>query len=182
MIPEFKFALDPRLNQWCDEYNKTHDNKLSPQDFLPYKAHNNDDANLCYDVRCAEPDGIILFPDRYYKVSLGFRYFPEPFWAMKLKTRSGSFWKKNLHVMPGEIDSHFEGMNMVLFQFILGDRLFKEGLADCQIEFGERIAQIEPCRIQPMKVTEISNEEIDALYAKRQGKRGTGGFNSTGNK
>ncbi len=158
-IPVFRFALRDGLDE----------------QFLPTRAHEIDTG---WDVRCAEPQGVLLSPGQYTKISLGFRAFPPPGWWCELKPRSSTFAKKRLHSLYGTIDEGFENEWMFACQYIPS---FAEQEDQCFIDFGERIGQIIPVRREIMIVESVTNEELDQLYAERAGVRGTGGFGSTGN-
>jgi dUTPase len=54
------------------------------------------------------------------------------------------------------------------------------GQAPLVIEKGERIGQLIPVKRQEMRVSALSNEELDAAFKERGLKRGAGGFGSTG--
>jgi len=50
------------------------------------------------------------------------------------------------------------------------------------INFGDALGQIIPVERKEMKVTEVTNEEYDALCKDRNAQRGAGGFGSTDKK
>ncbi len=51
-----------------------------------------------------------------------------------------------------------------------------------RIEFGDRIAQIMPVKLELMNVESVTNEEYDRLCKERNLSRGAGGFGSSGDK
>lgn len=191
-VPEFKFALREDL-------------KNNPE-FLPTKSNPTDTG---FDVRCADPDGIILKPFEYYKISLGFRIFAPEGWWLDLHPRSSSFFKKHLSALYGVIDETFTLEAAFLATYLPANvwipvwdmtdfpekkrvNFYKQQgnflnnpqhiihVDDApRIEFGERIGQLIPVRRQEMSVSEISNEEFEELV---QARGGRDGFGSTGNK
>jgi dUTP pyrophosphatase len=173
-IPDFKFALRDDL-------------KDNPE-FLPSKANNSDTG---YDIRAASRETIITYPNQYLMIPLGFRVFsPEGYW-LKLVPRSSTFIKKHLHALYGTIDQDWAGECCFCCQFILGTKIVDMVGVSAQIqetfntnihkiEFGDRIGQLIPVRRQEMGIQQVSNEEIDKLYAERNSSRKDGGFGSTG--
>jgi dUTPase len=169
-IPTFKFALQDGLDD----------------SFLPTKATKNDTG---WDVRCAEPNGIKLYPFNYAKISLGFKIFAPSGWWISLKPRSSSFIKKQLHALYGTIDEEFPHVCMFCCQYIPDDINYND-LKNTRdsiehqyrrvltIEYGERIGQIIPVRRQEMVVEKISNEELEILNNNRNSER-NGGFGSS---
>lgn len=157
--PEFKFALREDLS--------------GDLRFLPSREH---DTDTGWDVCCAEPNGVTLYPNQYGKIRLGFRMFTPPGWWVELRPRSSTHAKKHLNCLYGVLDEGWEGECILSAQWLpeldMSDSLI--------ITFGEKIAQIIPVRRQEMVVTSISNEEFNRLCADRGGKRGAGGFGSTG--
>jgi dUTPase len=142
--------------------------------FLPTKQHESDTG---WDVCCAEREGVWFKPFESATIRLGFRaYFPPNWWA-ELRPRSSTFVKKHLHALYGVIDEGFENEWMFACQYMP-----PEGADDLFVEFGERIGQIIPVRRESMLIKSVSNEMIDAMFAERAGRRGTGGFGSTGHK
>jgi len=167
-IPTYKFALREDL--------KDH------PEFLPTRA---EPLASGWDVRCAEPNGVILNPGQKAKIRLGFRGFCPPGWWYELKVRSSSFAKKDLHSLYGTIDEGFEGELLLAVQFIpewnnlpYGHISFNQSNT-LNINFGEPIAQIIPVKRQEMNVELISNQEYDRLSAERNSVRKAGGFGST---
>ena len=179
-VPEFFFALRDDLQFHCDEFNKTvteEVNKITPQHFLPTRA---DPESTGYDVRCAAPDGVILTPECYIKMPLGFRMFAPKGWWLQLAPRSSAFLKSHIHALYGVIDETFENEMIFAGQYIpdacqLLNVNFKK-----VIKFGERIAQLMPVERQDMNCRIVTNSEYTALTMARNGARGTGGFGSTG--
>ena len=155
-IPEFKFCL--------------RDDLKDRSEFLPTKS---EPFATGWDVRCAEPDGINLLDGDYYKIRLGFRVFAPPGWWLFLLPRSSAFFKKHLHPLYGVVDNQFENEVCWVAQY-----LPQRGSAS--IEFGERIGQIIPFRLENMKVSNVTKEEYDELCKYRNGTRGTGGFGASG--
>ena len=172
-VPEFAFALREDLKD-----------KL---EFLPTKAYPTDTG---WDVRCAEPDGVLFVPFEYKKIRLGIRSFcPDEFWY-ELKPRSSTFGKKYLHCLYGTIDQTWEGELLLACQYLPPLSLVKNydkfDYVDIDqkeyylnIPFGEKIAQIIPVHRQKIVMSQVSNEEIDKLFAERNAARKTGGFGST---
>lgn len=163
MTPTFKFAVREDLKD--SEFN-----------FLPTKS---DEGAACYDVRCAEPEGVIVKPGEYCKIRLGFRMFAPPDYWLEVRPRSSSFAKKYLHSLYGVIDFNFENELLWLAKYDPG---FPNKHMNLKIEFGEKIAQVRPVKLQEMVVEGVSGEEYDRLCKERNGTRGLGGFGSTGDK
>lgn len=182
-IPKYLFALREDL-------------KDKPE-FLPTRGEPKASG---WDVRCAEPDGIILKPGQKAKIRLGFRGFCPDGWWYELNCRSSSFAKKDLHSLYGKIDECFENELVFAAQYLPQWQLTAAGLVrygdftsiansdlvsnipKLRIEFGEAIGQIIPVRRQEMLVEQVSNEEYDKLCKERNGIRGAGGFGSTDKK
>lgn len=188
-IPEFKFALREDLQD--------------KPEFLPARANPTDTG---YDVKCANPEGVILKPFEYFKVQLGFRIFAPKGWWLSLHPRSSAFFKKHLNVLYGVIDEAFsleaaflgmylketvwepvysvEDKNQINFfkqeeSYLFSPQKVIHTEDAPKIEFGERIGQLIPFERQDMLVSQISNEEFDELVRVRGGR---GGFGSTGEK
>lgn len=160
-LPKFSFALRADL---------TEDRR-----FLPTKA---EPLSTGYDCRAAQIDqkDIILRPGQYIKIPLGFRSFCPQGWWYELVPRSSSFVKKSLHALYGIIDESWEGETTFVAQYIPD---INSLMQDLTIKFGDAVAQLIPKKLHDIEMGEISNEEIDVLYAKRKGSRGEGGFGST---
>lgn len=172
-VPVFKFAVVDIVKQKGNFTLEGVD--LTPSCFVPKQSREKDTG---YDVRCAEPDGLVIKPGQYVLVRLGFRAFPPDGWWFELNPRSGTHAKKNMHCLYGKIDELWQGELCFSAQAMPDStKLVK----DLRIEYGERIAQIIPVKRVIMLPEEVSNEELEALYAARNGARGTGGFNSSGN-
>ena len=152
-IPEFKFALAEGLGD----------------EFLPKKSFETDTG---WDVCCAEPRGVELFPFEYAKIRLGFKIFTPPGWWVSLHPRSSFFIKRFMHVLIGTIDEEYSQELMLCGQYI------PESKKSLKIGFGDRIGQIIPVKRFEMVVKNISNEEFDDLCRRRDAKR-SGGFGST---
>jgi dUTPase len=169
--PVFKFAIREELAN-CGV------------SFLPKRAT---DRAAAWDVRAAIKEAgkqLIIKPNEYVKIPLGFRAFPPDGWWYELKPRSSTFGKKSLHCLYGTIDEDFEGELLFAAQY-----LPEKGYAYVEtlltpnnlvIEFGEAIGQIIPVRRQDMVVEEISNAEYDRLCKERNATRGAEGFGTTG--
>jgi dUTPase len=174
-IPEYIFALRENLKD--------------KKEFLPTKA---DDKATGWDVRAAlDKSEIEILPFDYVKIPLGIRGFCPDGWWYELKPRSSTFGKKRLHALIGTIDENYEGElifacqyipgNIVKQELVIGDPVYsiKGCIPPLVIAFGEAIGQIIPIKRQDAKMTEASNEELDARYKNRNGTRGVGGFGST---
>jgi len=97
-VPNFIFALREDLEQY------------SKSEFIPERA---DEQATGWDVRCAEPGGVQLYPFEHAKIRLGIRMFAPPEWWLELRPRSSTHAKKHLHSLYGVIDETFE--NEILF-------------------------------------------------------------------
>lgn len=191
-MPDFKFALREDLQN-------------NPE-FLPTKSNPTDTG---YDVRCADPDGVILKPFEYFKISLGFRIFAPEGWWLSLHPRSSTFIKKHINALYGVVDEFFsdtchfcalyipeniwepvydvadypEKKNINFYKqersFLFNPQKVIHVEDAPKIEFGERIGQLIPVKRQEMEVSQISNEEFDRLVSERGGRAG---FGSSGNK
>lgn len=169
-IPVYKFAVREDLVK----------SKIS---FLPTRA---EPLATGWDVRAAfkEPSNkLIIKPNQYIKIPLGFRGFCPEGWWYNLIPRSSSFGKKSLHCLYGVIDETFPQELIFAAQY----RPEKEVIYDDNhmmlpnnliIEFGEAIGQIIPIKRQDMIVEKITNEELDDLFSKRKSIRESG-FGST---
>lgn len=165
--------------------------------FIPTRAT---DKATGWDVRAAlKEEKLVLRPFETAKIPLGIRGFCPDGWWYKLVPRSSTFGKKNLHCLYGTVDEDYEGELIFACQYIpkleldyqfnhgSGDRRknevvewnesFKQTLT---IDFGDALGQIIPEKRQNAQMVQVTNEELDALFATRNGKRGTGGFGSTG--
>jgi len=171
--PEFKFALRKDLE--------------AHPEFLPTRAT---DTDTGWDVRCAERNGNIISPFQYAKIRLGFRVFSPPGWWLELRPRSSSHAKKHLNCLYGVLDEGWQGECMLSAQYLppldlLQDNSygfvgFDNDEPRLKIDFCDKIGQLIPVKRKEMLVTEVSNEEYDRLCKERGGKRGEGGFGSTG--
>ena len=161
-VPTYKFALRQDLEDSGDL-------------FLPKQA---EPLSTGYDVRAAQHDRrtMVLYPGQYFKIPLGFRTYCPSGWWYQLHPRSSSFTKKHMHNLIGTVDESWEGETLFAGQFI-AETLSRE--TSLEIQFGEPIGQLIPCKRQLMVVEKISNEECDRLYQERDGVRKTGGFGST---
>lgn len=182
-IPTYYFALIPGLT----------DKKFIPTRSTP-KATG-------WDVRSTE--NFTIKAGQYVKIPLGIRGFCPDGWWYEIKPRSSSFTKKNLHALYGTIDEDYEGQLVFAAQYLpefefetdvesyVPNSIYPTNTLNYQakttitspnlvINAGEAIAQIIPIKRQEMNIKELTNEELDAKYADRNGQRGTGGFGSTG--
>jgi dUTPase len=181
LIPTFYFAVTECVDKACEDYNSIPMSKRSSdiksESFIPSRS---EPEAACWDVRCAEPDGIALAPEKYIKIPLGFRVFSPQGWWLELRPRSGTLIKKHIHSLYGVIDTNFEGQCFFCGQYMpdadinLNRNNFKK------ICFGERIAQIRPVKLYNMVCKKISNERYDAMGFARNGERGTSGFGGSG--
>lgn len=160
-VPEYKFALVDRVK--------------GDVQFLPNKAEPKANG---WDVRAAIDDDKISIPAfHHFLIPLGIRGFCPDGWGYRLKPRSSTFAKKYLHCLYGEIDETFQGELQLACQYIPHSAAMSP--PTLTINFGDALGQIIPVRRQEMIVSEISNEEYDALCKERNGVRGEGGFGST---
>ncbi len=164
-IPTFKFAIRKNL-----ETNENSDQ------FLPTRS---DPEATGWDVRCAEPNGVLLRPSEYAKIRLGFRTFPPKGWWFELKPRSSTHAKKHLHCLYGTIDETFDLELLFSCQYLPENPSILTN--PIEIEYGEKIGQIIPVKRQEMNVQRVTNEEFDKLCLYRNAQR-KGGFGSTGDK
>lgn len=178
-VPTYKFALREDLK----------DDKR----FLPTRG---EEKATGWDVRAAFPDTdkIIVHPFEQVKIPLGIRGLCPDGWWYEIRPRSSSFAKKNLHALYGVVDETYEGELIFACQYIPVLRVldFQSGLEifgaferwthlpELTINFGDAVGQIVPVKRQEMNVMEINNTTLEAEYASRNGKRGAGGFGSTG--
>lgn len=158
MIPTYKFALREDLK----------DDKR----FLPTRATNKSSG---WDVSCAFEDhkGIIVQPGSYVKIPLGLRCIPQEGFWFELKPRSSTFVKKKMHALYGTVDCDYRDQLYFCAKY--------DGDSVLPLEFGEKIGQIIPVKIQEMEVIDISNEEFDTVCAEEKNDR-KGGFGSTDEK
>lgn len=178
MIPKFHFSISSELVDNLAKHNSIEGNeKFSIEQFLPTRS---DPEATGYDVRCAVLGGVILSPDTYIMVPLGFRMMAPAGWWLQLNPRSSTFAKKHIHALYGVIDETFERELLFAGQYIPNSNELLNDAHPKRIEFGERIGQLIPVRRESMEVSMISSEEMDRLFAIRKGSRGTGGFGSTG--
>lgn len=143
--------------------------------FIPKKANAKDTG---YDVRaCLGKDKkLVVKPGQTVKIPLGFRaYCPDGYW-FQLVPRSSTFAKKSLHALYGTIDETFEGFLVFCAKYLPDDD------KELVIEHGEAIAQIVPYKRQDIYAAHITSDDIEEMYANRNGTRGAGGFGSTDSK
>jgi dUTPase len=167
-IPEYKFAIRDDLSDTKDL-------------FMP---HRGTELSAGWDVKAAMKDRAVLELTwgQYTKIPLGFRTLCPSGWWYELKPRSSTFGKKSLHALYGTIDEDYEGELVFACQYLpeLQSGNLSTSHSSLKIEFGEAIGQIVPVKRAEMSITRISNEEFEALCKERNGKRGAGGFGSTG--
>jgi dUTP pyrophosphatase len=157
-IPKFLFAINEGFSDI----------------YLPTRGT---DRSTGWDVRST--DQLIIRPEEYVKIPLGFRIFCPAGWWMELRPRSSTFAKKSLHALYGVIDEDYEGQCVFAAQYLpkgwMGESSF-----DLEIQEGEAIGQIIPVKRQEMIVERVSNEEYEKICKNRSANRGSGGFGSTG--
>ena len=160
-IPTYHFAVRPDLK---DDAR-----------FVPTRAT---DRATGWDVRAAfKGEKLTLKAGQYAKIPLGIRGFCPNGWWYKLVPRSSTFGKKLLHCLYGTVDEDYEGELIFACQYLPDTTAMGK---DLTIDFAEAIGQIIPEKRQDAKMVQATNEELDALFATRNGARGTGGFGSTG--
>lgn len=164
--------------------------------FLPTRA---EPLATGWDVKACPVDRkpIRIKPFQYVKIDLGFRVKCPDGWWLRLAPRSSSFAKKKMHFLYGTIDNLYSGSMLAAFQYIpeaiinvesnhifgyYGDEhniTSEASFANDElvVEFGESIAQLIPFRLEEMTVNEVSNDEIEKMYAERGVLRD--GFGST---
>jgi dUTPase len=162
-VPKFKFAVRDDLVG-------------SIPSFLPTKGEPHATG---WDVKVAFPNKAphIIRAGMYIKIPLGFRVLPPNGWWLEIRPRSSTFAKKQLHCLYGVIDESYEGECLFACQYLPD---ISSMASDITLQFGEAIGQIIPVKRQEMEIEEATNEQINAAYAARGAKRGTGGFGSTG--
>ena len=146
---------------------------LETSEFIPKKAEPNATG---FDVRACPYDkkDIIVKPNQYVKIPLGFRsYCPDEYW-FQLVPRSSTFAKKSLHALYGTIDETFSG------EIIFCAQYQPNSDQDLVIKYGEAIAQLIPYRRVDTKINIITNEEYNDLCKQRNAIRQSNGFGSTG--
>lgn len=170
--PVYKFALTSELRSACACH------EIKAKDFLPTRPEPEASG---WDVRCADPRGISLKPEHYYKIPLGFRVFCPSGWWAELNPRSSSFIKRHLHSLYGKIDETYPDEWFFLCQYLPDARGIINSAHLKRVEFGDRIGQIMPVRRQDMAIKVISDEEMNAEIKNRNAAR-KGGLGSTGTK
>lgn len=158
MIPEFKFCLE----------------KGASEDFLPTQG---EPTATGYDVKVFLPYGDLeIAPFGTALIPLGLRCFAPEGWWLSLESRSSSFIKKDLLALDGIIDEGYEGDIRFACRYIpkAGDD------SNLILRHGDRLGQLVPVRRQSMNVQQVTPEEFAELCKARGGKRGAGGFGSTG--
>lgn len=118
----------------------------------------------CFDLYCTED--VFLASGETKKLPTGLAFeVPEGF-CMTIYSRSSSFAKLGLTIVPLIVDSDYRGEVLVFARYeerYPGYRLIKKG---------QRIAQFKLERLEPTEIV-----EVDELS---QTARGTGGYGSTG--
>lgn len=172
-MSEFKFSLSPVLMEACKAANK------NPNDFLPSQS---EPTATGWDIRCGEVDGVEISPGCYKLIDSGLRMVAPPgFWA-EVRPRSSTFTKLHLNVLNGVIDNAYTGAIKVACQYLPDACKFLEQNARQKIEFGDRIAQLIPHRIEPISVTRIEEDLFQQLSVERAKQRDPSGFGSSGTK
>lgn len=170
-MSEFKFSLSPKLMEACKAANK------DPNDFLPSQS---EPTATGWDIRCGEVGGVEIKPACYKLIDTGLRMVAPPgFWA-EVRPRSSTFTKLHLNVLNGVIDNAYTGEIKVACQYLPDAcKLLKEN-ATQRIEFGDRIAQLIPHRIEPISVVRIEEDVFQKLAEDRIKQRDPKGFGSSG--
>ena len=139
--------------------------------FLPVRATS---GSAGWDVSCAFEDhqDLVVQPGQYLKIPLGIRCIMPPGWWLSVKPRSSSFVKKKLHALYGTADSDFRN-----FLYFCAKSDNEEPMT---LNFGERIGQLIPVKMQEMVVGEVENDTFD-YYVNQENNntRKYGGFGST---
>lgn len=173
--PKFCFATSNIIETKCPI---SLDNKdINAVDFIPTKSRPKDTG---YDVRCAEPDGLVLDPGCFFKMKLGFRMFAPEGWWLSIAPRSGTFINNHIHALYGIIDETYENEMVFAGQYLPDACQLLPASKKLIIPFGQRIAQVLPSPRWEMPTEKISNKEIEELYKERNDLRGVGGFGSSG--
>ncbi len=173
--PPYYFAVSKDVEDHCP--TELDGKTLSALDFIPTRARVKDTG---YDVRCAEPDGLILKPNCYFKMRLGFRMFAPEGWWMSLAPRSGTFINNHVHALYGIIDQTYSAEMTFVGQFVPDECQLISASQQIIIPFGQRFAQVLPVPRWEMEANKISNEMYDKLCQERNDLRGTGGYGSSG--
>lgn len=173
IVPEFKFAIRDDLSD-------------TKELFLPKRAT---DRATGWDVKAAMKDRapLELSWGQYAKIPLGIRGLCPDGWWYELKPRSSTFGKKSLHALYGTIDEDYEGELVFACQYLPEPHinthiLIVSSFPSLKIEFGEAIGQIVPVKRAEIKVSLVTNEQLDAEFKARDAARGTGGFGSSDKK
>jgi dUTPase len=168
--PDFKFALREDLKD--------------QKQFLPTKAT---ELASGYDVRAAfkNKKDLVVKCGEYVKIPLGIRAFSPEGWWLQLHPRSSTFAKKNIHSLIGIIDCDYSGEIHYCGQLVCD--VNQISMNKLVIKYGEPIGQLLPMRLEPMVVSDLSNEEFDALVENRKTLSSrqvgdAGGFGSTSGK
>jgi deoxyuridine 5'-triphosphate nucleotidohydrolase len=156
--PEFQFCMTDDVDE----------------SFLPQKATSTDTG---WDVKAAEDYVFTSFQTK--PIRLGIRCFAPEGWWLELRPRSSTMAKKNLHCLYGVIDEGYENEIMLAATYIPSESSIDIN-HKLEIKKGERLGQIIPVRRIEAIMSCISKEDFDKLCKERGGKRGLGGFGSTG--
>lgn len=167
---DFCFSLDPKLKEYCQGTD------LKPEDFLPTKTHDNDTG---YDVRCANKDGIKLYPNRYFMAELGWKVLIPDGWWIRLVSRSSTFVKKHIINLDGTIDEGYENYCKFAGVYLPDFSILNPSN---ELKFGDRIAQIIPLRRENIKLTLVSESEFASKSEKKGNLRKEKGFGDSGNR
>lgn len=169
-IPEFKFCLVDN----CSE------------EFVPTRSEPNATG---YD--CRSRINLDVNHGDMFKIPLGFKMLCPVGWYAQLHPRSSSFMKKDIIPLIGIIDQDFNGEVCFVGRFFsknwnyveqtnsfLDGEVSHESLM-LQINIGDKIAQLVPEKVKPMKTGIISLEDYEKELKARNAIR-NGGFGSTG--
>jgi len=154
--PKFSFALREDLK----------DDKR----FLPTRATQKSSG---WDVSCAFVDHkqLLIKPGEYVKIPLGIRCIPPKGYWFEMRPRSSTFTKKKMHSLYGVVDFDYRNEAFFCAKY--------DGDSDLLLEYGEKIGQMIPVKIQEMCVVEIDNKQFDDYCANESNDR-KGGFGSSG--
>ena len=156
LTPKFKFALREDLKDM--------------KQFLPTRTT---DRSSGWDISCAWDDhkDHTVQPGEFVKIPLGIRCIPDEGYWYEVKPRSSTFVKKHLHALYGTVDNDYRDQLYFCAQYM--------GTEPITLEFGSRIGQIIPVKLQEMTVEEISNADYDK-FCKDEVNERKGGFGSSG--
>lgn len=173
--PKFQFSVSSVVQNACPF--ELEGVKLTHSDFLPKRTRVKDTG---YDVRCADPNGILLEPLKYFKIPLGIRMFaPENWWA-EIRPRSSIFMNDRIHALYGVVDQCYENILTFAGVYIPDKNDTIAANRSILIPFGKRIAQLIPVFRREMLVSEIDDTQYAEQCAIRNDSRGIGGYGSSG--